>query len=140
MASEHPTVAGILQEMEHKAVEPNYDVIMKLWASRIRAAYSRETAAAPRDEDLRLAHHYLSLHRSCLENQRLGYLRRYEDSDRVFTNEKAKADYVQCDINTIDGWLERFKAFAVPDGQVTHLNRDYTTKNTISFKKEDLGK
>lgn len=40
----------------------------------------------------------------------------------------------------LDGWLERFKAFAVPYGQVNHLNRDYTMKGAISFKKEDLVK
>lgn len=45
MASEHPTVEDILQEMEHKDVEPNYDVCMRLMASRIRDAYKRETAA-----------------------------------------------------------------------------------------------
>ena len=85
------------------------------------------------DEELRLAYYYLSMHRSMLDNMRLGYLKRYEDSGKLFTNEKAKADHCQCDINTVDGWLERHKEHRVDESKVNHLNGDYSTKKVIKF-------
>ena len=93
-----------------------------------------------RDEDMRLAHYYLSRYRSVLENMRLGYMKRFEDSGCLLANEVAKAKRCQCDINTIDGWLDRFSECSLQDGQVNHLNPDYSHKNVISFKKEDIGK
>lgn len=85
------------------------------------------------DSDMRLAHYYLTMHRSMLENMRIGYMKRYEDSDGLFTNEKAKADHVACDIRTIDAWIERHKDHHVDESNVNHLNGDYSTKNVIEF-------
>lgn len=89
--------------------------------------------SAVRNSDMRLAHYYLSMHRGMLENMRLGYMKRFEDSGREFTNERAKADYCQCDINTVDGWLERHKEHRVDESKVNHLNGDYSTKKVIKF-------
>ena len=85
------------------------------------------------DSDMRLAHYYLTMHRSMLENMRIGYMKRYEDSDGLFTNEKAKADHVACDIRTIDAWIERHKDHHVDESNVNHMNGDYSTKNVIEF-------
>lgn len=91
------------------------------------------------EEELRLAHYYLGMHRCMLENMRIGYLKRYEDSGKLFTNEKAKAEHCECDINTIDGWLKRFSEFAVKENEISHLNDDYSHKAVISFKKQENG-
>lgn len=110
------------------------------WNSRVEQEEARRQAAGRPvlDEDLRLTYYYLSLHRSMLENMRLGYMKRFTDSEGVLTNEKGKADRCQCDINTIDGYLERFREYALAAGQVTYLNPDYSRKLSLSFKTEDL--
>lgn len=85
------------------------------------------------ESDARLCHYYLSILRNNLECARLGYMKRYEDSEGVLSNEKAKAEYVACDIRTIDAWLERHEDCAVDHNKVTHLNPDYSTKDIIEF-------
>lgn len=83
--------------------------------------------------DMRLAFYYLSLLKSNLENSKSYYLKRYEESDKLLTNELAKAKHVQCDINTICGWLQRNAAYTVDAQTVSHLNNDYTMKKVIEF-------
>lgn len=85
------------------------------------------------ESDARLCYYYLSMHRSILENMRLGYMKRFKDSEGLFTNEKAKADRCQCDINTIDEWLERHKDCAVDENKVSHFNSDYSRKTILTF-------
>lgn len=105
------------------------------WRKAIKgeASAGDGTTSVVPDSDMRLAHYYLSMHRGMLENMRLGYMKRFEDSGREFTNERAKADYCQCDINTVDGWLERHKDHRVDESKVNHLNGDYSTKKVIKF-------
>lgn len=62
-------------------------------------------------DDVRMAYYFLSQYRHELERKRLFYLNRFNESNGVMTNEKAKAEYVEKDIREVDMWLDRNKAY-----------------------------